>query len=279
MIAPARSLESADSPALDALLAGWPLPAVYARSYLRQQGIHGAGLRGIGCPAGDGAAPAALAAALTSFDGIAWPIWTAPAQLAALAAGLPLLSVTLLSGPRPLVEPLLARLPPALVGGGDHCPFQRLTPAALVAAPAGPGPQPRRATHADMERLIDFYIRGFYSLAHLPTRDAWRARLTEQLDYRTLYLIEEDGVVVSAALSSAETPAAAMIGGVATVAAYRNRGLSARCVHALCTALFAAGVGEIGLFYLPDNAPAARVYTKLGFLPVGEWWLQRVNYW
>ncbi len=70
-----------------------------------------------------------------------------------------------------------------------------------------------------------------------------------------------------------------MIGGVATVPAYRNRGLSAHCVHALCTALFAAGVEEIGLFYLPANAPAARVYAKLGFQPAGEWWLQRLNYW
>ena len=56
-----------------------------------------------------------------------------------------------------------------------------------------------------------------------------------------------------------------------------NRGLSGICVSALCTHLFAAGRAEIGLFYLPGNTPAARVYTRLGFQPAGEWWLTRLN--
>jgi predicted GNAT family acetyltransferase len=179
------------------------------------------------------------------------------------------------------VEPLLTHLRPPVVGEGDHCPFQELRPADLHPPPPPPdgGPPARRATLADMEPLIDFYIRGFYSLARLPTRNAWRARLSEQITHRTLYLIEQDGIVVSAAMSSAETPRAAMIGGVATVKDYRNRGLSARCVHGLCADLFARGIEQIGLFYLPANKPAARVYAKLGFQPAGEWWLQRLYYW
>jgi predicted GNAT family acetyltransferase len=129
-----------------------------------------------------------------------------------------------------------------------------------------------------MEALIDFYIRGFYSLAHLPTRAAWRTRLSEQLTHRLLYIIEEGGQVVAAALSSAQTPDAALIGGVATLDTARGRGLATRCVHALCVALFAQGITGIGLFYLPTNTPAARVYSKLGFVPSGEWWLERVGW-
>jgi predicted GNAT family acetyltransferase len=133
---------------------------------------------------------------------------------------------------------------------------------------------PRRAGEADMERLIDFYLHGFYSLARLPTRDAWRSRLDEQLAFRTLYIIEDrEGAVASAALSSAEGGGAVMLGGVATLDAYRGLGLSTRCVGALCRGLFAAGAKSIGLFYLKDNTPAGRVYDKLGFHPAGEWLL------
>ena len=66
-----------------------------------------------------------------------------------------------------------------------------------------------------------------------------------------------------------------MIGGVATLPAYRNQGLSGICVGALCAALFAGGRQRIGLFYMPGNTAAARVYARLGFRPAGEWWLTR----
>jgi RimJ/RimL family protein N-acetyltransferase len=251
---------------------------VYARSHLGWRGLGEGGMRAFGCPAPPANGTPALGAAVVAHQGIAWSVWETPDQAAALAATLSDLGVDLLSGPRPVVEPLLAHLRPPAVGEGDHCPFEKLQPGDLRPPPTG-GPPARRATLDDMEPLIDFYIRGFYSLARLPTRAAWRARLSEQITQRTLYLIEQDGIVVSAAMSSAETPQAAMIGGVATVKDYRNHGLSARCVHGLCSDLFARGIAQIGLFYLPANKPAARVYAKLGFQPAGEWWLQRLYYW
>jgi RimJ/RimL family protein N-acetyltransferase len=254
------------------------MSGVYARSHLSWRGLGESGMRAFGCLAPPANGGPALAAAVVAHQGIAWSVWDTPDQAAALAATLPDLGIDLLSGPRPVVEPLLAHLRPPAVGEGDHCPFEELRPADLHPPPDG-GPPARRATLDDMEPLIDFYIRGFYSLARLPTRAAWRARLTEQITHRTLYLIEQDGIVVSAAMSSAETPQAAMIGGVATVKDYRNHGLSARCVHGLCADLFARGIEQIGLFYLPANKPAARVYAKLGFQGAGEWWLQRLYYW
>jgi predicted GNAT family acetyltransferase len=48
-------------------------------------------------------------------------------------------------------------------------------------------------------------------------------------------------------------------------------GLSALCVGALCDHLFNKGVRSVSLFYLKNNAPAARVYDKLGFRYSGEW--------
>lgn len=265
-----HALTPEDAPALDRLLARRPMAAVYARSHLRARGLGPHGVQGYWLAA-DGAPRAAMVA----LEGIAWSVWDAPADAAALAGVTAALHVDLLSGPRALVAPLLAALPGSAQEHGDYCPFERLTPDALI-APGDAAPPARRAGFEDLEILIDFYIRGFYSLARLPTRAAWRARLSEQLMRRRLYLIEEGGVVLSAAQSSAETPEAAMIGGVATLPTRRNRGLSTRCVHALCAGLFADGIREIGLFYLPANAAAAAVYRRLGFQRDGEWWLQRV---
>jgi predicted GNAT family acetyltransferase len=130
------------------------------------------------------------------------------------------------------------------------------------------------ASPEDMERLIDFYETGFYSLARLPSRVAWRNRLTEQLAYRTLFVVEDGaGRVVSAALSSAEAGGVAMLGGVATLSAHRGKGLSTLCVGGLCKHLFSRGFHTIALFYLEDNNSAGRVYSKLGFENAGHWLL------
>jgi RimJ/RimL family protein N-acetyltransferase len=266
-----RPLEPDDAAALDRLLARHPFAGAYARSHLAYGGFSPTGVRGIGSPAPNGD----LSAALVAHDVIGWAVWDAPDQAPALAAGMAGLDMDLLSGLRPLIAPVVAALDRPT--NGDHCPFEAVTPAALR-PPPGDGPAARAATPADMEALIDFYIRGFYSLAHLPTRAAWRTRLSEQLAHRLLYIIEEGGQVVAAALSSAQTPDAALIGGVATLDTARGRGLATRCVHALCVALFAQGITGIGLFYLPTNTPAARVYSKLGFVPSGEWWLERVGW-
>ncbi len=130
-----------------------------------------------------------------------------------------------------------------------------------------------------MERLIDFYQVGFYSLARLPTRAAWRYRLSEQIAYRTMFLIEDsEGKVVSAAQSSAEAHGAAMLGGVATLPEHRGKGLSTLCVGALCDYLFNIGTQTISLFYLKDNQSAGRVYQKLGFQEAGEWLLVSLGF-
>jgi RimJ/RimL family protein N-acetyltransferase len=189
--------------------------------------------------------------------------------------------MSLLSGHEDQIGPLLPLLGSARIGPTDYCHFRTLRPN-ILRLPSGEAPrdyaQPRIATEADMERLIDFYMRGFYSLANLPSRAAWRGRLTEQIRYRTLHIIEDmEGRVVSAAMSSAESAGGAMLGGVATLPELEGRGLSTLCVGALCAYLFRKGMPSISLFYLPDNTKASRVYEKLGFHPDGRWLLSSLG--
>jgi predicted GNAT family acetyltransferase len=183
--------------------------------------------------------------------------------------------LALLSGHATQLDPLLPMVEASVGGRQDRCYFCTLRESDLImpATPAGFS-EPKLAAEGDMERLIDFYQHSFYSLARLPSRTAWRNRLSEQMAFRTLYFMEDgNGAVISAAQSSAEGGEAAMLGGVATLPEYRGRGLSTCCVGALCRHLFDAGIKSVSLFYLKDNDPAARVYDKLGFKPAGEWLL------
>ena len=187
----------------------------------------------------------------------------------------------LLSGHASQLEPLLPLVREAGIGRFDRCYFNTLLSSDLRLPDKVQGfGAPRLGTESDMERLIDFYAVGFYSLAHLPSRAAWHNRLSEQLAYRTLFLIEDvEGRVISAALSSAEAGRAAMLGGVATLPEHRGKGLSALCVGALCDHLFRKGMDTISLFYLIDNEPARRVYHKLGFRAAGQWLLVPLGPW
>ncbi len=283
----ARPLLGIEQPALEALLLRAPQHNVFHLSALAEYGLsstqetYGAAWaigvfkggtligalvvqRGTGCiyhTPGDADALAALASVVRSK-----------------ATSGPL---SLLSGHASQVVPLLPLIQEVGASRPDMCYFRTLSQGDLV---AGGGrihgfSAPRQAGQEDMERLIDFYEIGFYSLARLPSRIAWRNRLTEQLAFRTLYLIEDRrGKVASAALSSAEGYGAAMLGGVATLPEYVGRGLSTLCVGALCSHLFNQGVSSISLFYLQENGAAGSVYAKLGFRDAGEWLLTALGY-
>lgn len=276
-----RPLSERDRPALEALLGRAPWHNVFHLSALEEFGLMLPG-EAHGSPWAMGVfAGSALLGALVVLRGTGGICYTPgdhdtletlgdAAQDAVMRGRL-----ALLSGHASQLDSLLPLVDGSINGPYDRCHFCTLRPGQLVMPPRQPDFQePRLATGEDMERLIDFYQRGFYSLARLPSRAAWRNRLSEQLAFRTLYIVEDDeGRVVSAAQSSAEGGSAAMLGGVATLDEYRSRGLSASCVASLCAHLFAEGMDTISLFYLKDNLSAARVYEKLGFQPAGEWLL------
>jgi RimJ/RimL family protein N-acetyltransferase len=278
-----RRLTNADRAALEALLCREPRHNAFHLSVLREFGVEGPGGESWGVGAYRGGALVGAAMALRGTGGIYHPPGDADVleALAGAATDQVMMgNLALLSGHASQIDPLLGLAGSLVYGHMDRCDFVTLRRGELqppTRAVHGFG-APRLAGPEDMERLIDFYLHGFYSLARLPSRTAWRNRLTEQLAFRTLYFIEDGkGAVASAALSSAEGGGAAMLGGVATLDEYRGRGLSALCVGALCDHLFSTGTQAISLFYLRNNHAAARVYGKLGFRPAGEWLLAPVG--
>ncbi|HST03780.1 MAG TPA: GNAT family N-acetyltransferase [Chloroflexia bacterium] len=280
-----RVLQNEDIAALERLLMGAPQHNVFHLSTLAETGLGGPSWA-VGVFL-DGAMMGVVMA--TRGTGGVYYTSTGAGVLKALADVVRERSLNgrlaLLSGHSSLLDPFLPLVRSSIGGRLDRCDFCVLTPGSLTGNSPNGGHNaqstgssrwqaPRIAGDADMERLIDFYLHGFYSLARLPSREAWRDRLSDQLAFRTLFLIEDsEGRVGSAALSSAEGGGAAMLGGVATLDEYRDMGLSTHCVAALCGDLFAEGAQSIGLFYLKDNVPAARVYARLGFKPAGEWLL------
>lgn len=126
----------------------------------------------------------------------------------------------------------------------------------------------RRASRADVEALTRLYTgaSGFEGMAAGQVREIMSGRV----EVLRTYLAEVEGRVVAAASTSAETRTAAMIGGVWTDPAWRRRGLSTAVVAALSRELL--GERRVPyLFYLIDNAPAERVYARIGYHPIGHW--------
>jgi len=79
------------------------------------------------------------------------------------------------------------------------------------------------------------------------------------------YCIKHDGTIVSAAGVHLVTPEIAQLGNIITDEAYRNRGYGTECTAALAIDLASKG-RMISLFVRVDNAPAIRMYEKLGFI-------------
>ncbi len=128
-----------------------------------------------------------------------------------------------------------------------------------VSAP--PGVRVRRATLDDLSALV-----AFYAQADEMTRSP--AAVEHPLRDRRIWLAERDGTILSTALTNAELPDMAMIGGVFTRPEARGRGLSKAVCSALCAELLREGRRPV-LYW---NHPAAgAVYHKLGFRPIGTW--------
>lgn len=136
------------------------------------------------------------------------------------------------------------------------------------------GARVRRADPGDLGGLVRLYTgaAGFEHATPAQVRATLRERVVSLRTYVALVgrAARTRGRIVAAASTSGEAPRAAMIGGVWTDPAWRDRGCGTAVVAALAGEL--VGEGRVPyLFYLVDNAPAARVYAKIGFRPVGPW--------
>jgi predicted GNAT family acetyltransferase len=119
----------------------------------------------------------------------------------------------------------------------------------------------RKAKMDDLPGLIALFANAG-SMARTPPG------VERPLRDRRVWIALKDGTVVSAALTNAETATLAMIGGVYTDPAWRGRGLSQAVCSGLCAELEAANRQPVLYWHDPM---AGRVYTKLGFRPIGSW--------
>ncbi len=85
---------------------------------------------------------------------------------------------------------------------------------------------------------------------------------------RIYYMEDALGEIMTVSQTTAQNSKSAMIVGVATAKAYRNRGLMSACLSKLCIDVLAEGK-TLCLFY--DSAKAGSVYLKLGFKPIDKW--------
>jgi len=99
--------------------------------------------------------------------------------------------------------------------------------------------------------------------------DATRASLERSLLSRTVLVIEAGNKIVAKVGINACGFRWAQVGGVYTLPAWRNRGLSSELMKFLVQAMLGAGWG-LSLFVKNHNEQAMHVYKKLGFTDAGS---------
>ena len=111
----------------------------------------------------------------------------------------------------------------------------------------------KKVTENELESLNKFYIDQH--------AEAWTPI---QFGAGPYYCIRQEDKIVSAAGVHLVTPEIAQLGNIVTDETHRNRGFATACTSALAADL-ASKERIISLFVRTDNAPAIRIYEKLGF--------------
>ncbi|MDQ0253573.1 putative GNAT family acetyltransferase [Evansella vedderi] len=123
-----------------------------------------------------------------------------------------------------------------------------------------------KATVNDVPRLVKLYAQ----IPEFETRDDQGEGIARNMEegIARCYYIEQDGEMVSTAMSTAENSMSAMVIGVCTLDGYKKRGYASACMMKLCAELLEEGK-YLCLFY--DNPDAGTIYKKLGFVDIGKW--------
>lgn len=108
-----------------------------------------------------------------------------------------------------------------------------------------------------------------YSKDDLPPFDEWLPDISYRIRHKTasVFTIDKDNVCISTAMAIAESPTAVILGGVATVPQFRNRGY-AKTLISYCTQRWKNEKKKIFLCCEEDKV---RFYNRLGF-EVGEFY-------
>ena len=141
-------------------------------------------------------------------------------------------------------------------------------PVYVIDEPPEPGDTGlRRATLDDLDLLVPACAAahreeiGIDPLRRDPEGFRWRTRA--QIEEGRSWLWLEDGVICFKAEASAWTPSAAQLQQVWVDPGARNRGNATRGMRDLCRLLLDK-VPTVCLFVRPENAPALRVYDRIG---------------
>ncbi|MBR3289720.1 MAG: GNAT family N-acetyltransferase [Clostridia bacterium] len=104
----------------------------------------------------------------------------------------------------------------------------------------------------------------------LPPFDVWYADVSHRLRHGLCRIkgVSERGEAVSCAMTVAETPAAWLLGAVATRANCRGRGYASAVIRSLIADGHAAGKQVL---ISPKNEAARALYARLGFAECGTW--------
>jgi uncharacterized protein len=170
-------------------------------------------------------------------------------------------------GPGALIAQIVALAGPRVARIEEHC-FAELPQHRFHRQPVPHEATIRTGLLSDVPALTQLYMgaSGFEELAPTQIRTIMRQRVVR---FRTM-VADVSGALVAAASTSAETPDAAMIGGVWTAPTARERGYSTAVVAALCNNLLREHCRPY-LFFLNQNDIARHIYTKIGFRVTGIW--------
>lgn len=176
-----------------------------------------------------------------------------------------------LSGELELMEGVVSRLPAHRLVWAANEFFCRLEAGNFQPCDAR-GVRP--AVAADLSLLTDLYAQG--DASSRLSRGQVSEQIERQLASSRYHILVSGGEIVCAAAAVAETEDTAMIVSVLTAPAARNHGHASAVVSSLCADLLARGKTP-HLFYREENEAAGRVYTRLGFGPIGRWKLARLS--
>ena len=178
--------------------------------------------------------------------------------------------VNFIMGPREVIDSALHHLRQLTPTRHEAHFFAQLLGERFQPQPPKPDSQAiiRKATPDDIQALTTLYTgaAGF----ELASVEQVRQSMIERVYGLRSYIADINGRLVAGASTSAESYNAAMVGGVWTLPNERDQGYSTAVVSALCAELLAEGRCPY-LFYLENNAPAERVYKKIGFQNIGHW--------
>ena len=119
----------------------------------------------------------------------------------------------------------------------------------------------------NLESLLHLQENEIHEFDHNPSLDRIKKRYLSGTG-RGYHVKDESGNIISSVETSAENPYAAMIIGVCTHPAYRNKGYATQLLIKTCQEVLDEEK-SLCLFY--DNPSAGKIYKRIGYESLGQW--------